>query len=127
MFTTVMKWIKPRHDQPPQPLQQKVEGVASHPSDLPEIEGVDIKDGLKRVGGNSRLYRDLLMKFAAKYTDSALQISDALHADDRKTAERIAHTVKGVAGNIGIKPVQSSRRKAGEGNSRERFRSSSNT
>ncbi len=93
---------------PPEPSQQKVESIASHhPSELPEIEGVDIKDGLKRVGGNSRLYRDLLMKFAAKYTDSALQISDALHADDRKTAERIAHTVKGVAGNISIKPVQS--------------------
>jgi HPt (histidine-containing phosphotransfer) domain-containing protein len=108
MFTTVMKWIKPRHDQPPRASQQKVESIASpHPSELPEIEGVDIKDGLKRVGGNSRLYRDLLMKFAAKYTDSALQISDALHADDRKTAERIAHTVKGVAGNISIKPVQS--------------------
>jgi two-component system sensor histidine kinase/response regulator len=58
------------------------------------------------VGGNSRLYRDLLIKFAAKHSDAGLQISDALHIGDRSTAERIAHTVKGVAGNIGIKPVQ---------------------
>jgi HPt (histidine-containing phosphotransfer) domain-containing protein len=65
-----------------------------------------MKDGLKRVGGNSRLYRELLMKFAAKHSDAGLQISDALHIGDRNTAERIAHTVKGVAGNIGIKPVQ---------------------
>jgi CheY-like chemotaxis protein len=107
MFATVMKWIKPRHVQTSEPPSQKVEDAS--PQNLPcmpEIDGVDIKDGLKRVGGNSRLYRDLLMKFAAKYCDAGLQISDALHISDRGTAERIAHTIKGVAGNIGIKPVQ---------------------
>jgi HPt (histidine-containing phosphotransfer) domain-containing protein len=46
------------------------------------------------------------MKFAAKHSDAGLQISDALHTGDSNTAERIAHTVKGVAGNIGIKTVQ---------------------
>jgi signal transduction histidine kinase/CheY-like chemotaxis protein len=107
MFATIMKWIKPRQVQITEPPPQTVESSSNQNlPDLPDIEGVDIKDGLKRVGGNIRLYRDLLMKFAAKHTDSALEISDALHIDDRDTAQRIAHTVKGVAGNIGIKPVQ---------------------
>jgi signal transduction histidine kinase/CheY-like chemotaxis protein len=107
MFATIMKWIKPRHVQISEPPSQNLESASPQtPPDLPDIEGVDIKDGLKRVGGNSRLYRDLLMKFAAKHSDASLQISDALHTEDRNTAERIAHTVKGVAGNIGIKPVQ---------------------
>ena len=107
MFTTVMKWIKPRHAKVSEPSPQTIEPAPPQtPPELPEIEGVDIMDGLKRLGGNSRLYRDLLMKFAAKYSDAGLQISDALHTEDRDTAERIAHTVKGVAGNIGIKPVQ---------------------
>jgi HPt (histidine-containing phosphotransfer) domain-containing protein len=107
MFATVMKWIKPRHARFSEPPAQKVEAASpQNISDIPEIDGVDIKDGLKRVGGNSRLYRDLLMKFAAKYSDAGLQITDALHIGDRNTAERISHTVKGVAGNIGIKPVQ---------------------
>ncbi len=107
MFATVMKWIKPRPARPSEPPAQKVESASpQNLSDLPEIDGVDIKDGLKRVGGNSRLYRDLLMKFAAKHSDAGLQIADALHVGDRNTAERIAHTVKGVAGNISIKPVQ---------------------
>jgi len=108
MFATVMKWIKPRHVQASaEPPSQKVEDAS--PQNLlclPEIDGVDIKDGLKRVGGNIRLYRDLLMKFAAKYCDAGLQISDALHIGDRGAAERIAHTIKGVAGNMGIKPLQ---------------------
>ncbi|MGC1294579.1 MAG: Hpt domain-containing protein, partial [Alloacidobacterium sp.] len=39
--------------------------------------------------------------------DAAAQISTALESGDLKLAERIAHTVKGVAGNIGITEVQS--------------------
>ena len=107
VFATVMKWIKPHRARTSEPPVQKVETASSQNLlDLPEINGVDIKDGLKRVGGNRRLYRDLLIKFAAKHSDAGLQISDALHIGDRSTAERIAHTVKGVAGNISIKPVQ---------------------
>jgi signal transduction histidine kinase/CheY-like chemotaxis protein len=107
MFATVMKWIKPRRVRPSEPPTQQAEAASPQNFfELPEIDGIDLKDGLKRVGGNSRLYRDLLMKFAAKHSDAGLQISDALHIGDRNTAERIAHTVKGVAGNIGIKPVQ---------------------
>ncbi len=75
-------------------------------SDIAEIEGIDLKDGLKRVAGNARLYRDMLLKFAAKYGEAGVQVSAALQSEDRQLAERIAHTVKGVAGNLGIKRVQ---------------------
>jgi signal transduction histidine kinase/CheY-like chemotaxis protein len=107
LLATVMKWIKPRRAWTSEPPAQKVEAASpQNLLELPEIDGVDIKDGLKRVGGNRRLYRDLLIKFAAKHSDAGLQISDALHIGDHSTAERIAHTVKGVAANLGIKPVQ---------------------
>jgi signal transduction histidine kinase/DNA-binding response OmpR family regulator/HPt (histidine-containing phosphotransfer) domain-containing protein len=107
MFATVMKWIKPRPVSTSRPPARQLKAASPQTlSDLPEIDGVDIKDGLKRVGGNSRLYRDLLLKFAVKNSEAGLQIANALHIGDRNTAERLAHTVKGVAGNIGIKPVQ---------------------
>src|SRR5208283_2735173 len=54
---------------------------------------------------NKRLYLDLLAKFATTQGDSAAQISAALESGDRKLAERLAHTVKGVAGNIGITSI----------------------
>ena len=66
---------------------------------MPDIAGVDLADGLNRVAGNRRLYRDLLGQFAKKQGDAAAQISAALENRDAKLAERIAHTVKGVAGN----------------------------
>lgn len=52
-----------------------------------------------------RLYRDLLVQFAAKQGDSDSQILAAIKSGDRKLAERIVHTVKGVAGNIGLGQV----------------------
>jgi CheY-like chemotaxis protein len=107
MFTTVMKWTKPRRAESSKPPPQKVEPASSQDlSGLPEIEGIDVKDGLKRVGGNVQLYRGLLTKFAARNNDTGLQVTAALHSGDREVAQRIAHTVKGVAGNIGIKRVQ---------------------
>ncbi len=75
-------------------------------SELPQIEGIDIAGGLKRVAGNKRLYRSLLEQFAGKQAGVAAQIAEALGNGDRALAERLAHTVKGVAGNIGIGPVQ---------------------
>jgi HPt (histidine-containing phosphotransfer) domain-containing protein len=72
---------------------------------LSEIDGVDLASGLKRVAGNKRLYRELLMQFAAKQVDASSQISAAIESGDRKLAERIAHTLKGVAGNIGLAQV----------------------
>ena len=49
----------------------------------------------------------MLGQFAAKQGDAAAQISTAIERGDLKLAERIAHTVKGVAGNLGITEVQS--------------------
>jgi signal transduction histidine kinase/CheY-like chemotaxis protein len=111
LFSTLMRWAKPRPKQavesqaPPVPIKAADEVI------LPEIQGVNLTDGLKRVAGNRRLYRDLLGQFAAKQGDAAAQISIALESGDIKLAERIAHTVKGVAGNIGITEVQSAAQK----------------
>jgi CheY-like chemotaxis protein len=106
LFATLIRWAKPRpksaseSEAPPHAAKAVVEGI------LPEIAGVNLADGLNRVAGNRRLYRDLLRQFAQKQADAAVQISAALESKDFKLAERIAHTVKGVAGNIGIAEVQ---------------------
>jgi two-component system sensor histidine kinase/response regulator len=57
------------------------------------------------VVGNKRLYRDLLLQFASKQADAPAQVSTAIEGGDRKLAERIAHTIKGVAGNLGLPQV----------------------
>jgi HPt (histidine-containing phosphotransfer) domain-containing protein len=74
---------------------------------IPAIAGIDTASGLRRVAGNKRLYRSLLSQFVEKQGDSSVQIADALGNGDRNLAERIAHTVKGVAGTLGMTDVQS--------------------
>jgi len=72
-------------------------------SELTAIAGVDIADGLHRVGGNLRLYRAMLRQYAEDQADTAAALRAALTAADMKTAERLAHTLKGVSATLGIK------------------------
>ena len=75
-------------------------------TELPDIDGLDTADGLKRVGNNIRLYRKLLAKFRDSNTKSAEQIRRALTDGDMELAQRLAHTVKGVSGNLGALEMQ---------------------
>jgi CheY-like chemotaxis protein len=108
VFSALKRWTKPRETRAvaatpaaggPPPAQEEVA--------LPDIEGIDGVGGLKRVAGNRRLYRSLMEQFVTKHRDAGAQIANALKSGDRELAGRIAHTVKGVAGNLGIGPVQS--------------------
>jgi two-component system, sensor histidine kinase and response regulator len=103
LFKTLARWAKPRHvtTEQPEKKTKEIDGLV-----IPDIAGVNSADGLKRVAGNKRLYLNLLAQFAEKQGDASIQIRDALQNGDRKLAERIAHTVKGVAGNIGITEIQ---------------------
>ena len=104
LFAALARWVKLPETAPP--AAEKPAAAAGEVA-LPEIEGIDITGGLKRVAGNKRLYRSLLQQFMAKQADVGAQITEALRNGDRVLAERLAHTVKGVAGNIGIGRVQS--------------------
>jgi PAS domain S-box-containing protein len=75
---------------------------------LPEMEGVDVASGLQRIAGNKRLYRDLLTQFVAKWESAGEKICHSLATGDRGQAERLAHSLKGVAGNLGIDRISSS-------------------
>jgi PAS domain S-box-containing protein len=104
LFETVGKFYKPKDATT---FVKKSEVRAGQSSDaLPDIEGLDAKDGLSRVAGNQKLYLKLLRQFAEQQGPVVTQISDALSKGDVTLAERLAHTLKGVAGNIGAKPVQ---------------------
>jgi HPt (histidine-containing phosphotransfer) domain-containing protein len=72
-------------------------------SELTPIAGVDIADGLHRVGGNERLYRAMVRQYAEDQADTPAALRAALAAGDTKTAERLAHTLKGLSATLGMK------------------------
>ena len=78
------------------PEKQRDAGVS-----IPALPGIDTHAGLSRTGGKPEFYLDLLPRFAGRHRDCVGEITDAMTAGDFGTAQRIAHTVKGIAGTIG--------------------------
>lgn len=72
---------------------------------LPEIEGVNIEDGLLVCNNNKALYRRILTSYLDNESFMA-EFQAALEKKDMKTAERLAHTLKGVSATIGATKVQ---------------------
>src|SRR5580765_7856604 len=100
LFEAVARFYTPAQDAP---APDRPSGPAPQ-DDLPSIAGLDTNDGLSRVGGNRKLYVKILRQFAEPRS-AALEVADALAQGDHALAERVAHTLKGVAGNIGATSV----------------------
>ncbi|MBK5198142.1 MAG: response regulator [Methyloceanibacter sp.] len=74
----------------------------SHASDTPlDIQGIDVRSGLKRTGGNRQRYEALLRKFAEQQAAIVDSMKAALAIGDAAAAERAAHSLKGAAGTLG--------------------------
>jgi len=86
----------------PKALRECIARWAGHQSSTAlEIVGVDTVLGLRLCGGNRRLYVSLLQKFAAQISQVPQQVRDFLAGGDAVSAARAAHTLKGVAANLG--------------------------
>jgi len=71
-----------------------------------QIPGLHALQGLSRVMGRTDLYIPLLRKFSEKYREEILNdIEAAIAGNDFPHAERLAHTLKGVSGNIGANEI----------------------
>ena len=121
LFATLQKWIKPAGGRTPVPKSipalgkppledlspeddQKVLDEDELPDSLP---GFDLAAGLKRLQGNKRLYRKLLLDFGRNYRGVAEDIREALDAKDFKQAHSLVHNIKGLAGNLEAQDLQS--------------------
>ncbi|MGV8118767.1 MAG: response regulator [Candidatus Xenobiia bacterium LiM19] len=103
LFSALLRWIKPGDRKAPEGVGERRGKLRNEEPGLtvPELEGIDSKAGLARVGGNVRLYRDLLKKFVRDTGMGHQEIVGALDKNDQELARRLAHTIKGTSGNIG--------------------------
>jgi len=104
LFGVLLKWIKHAQRELPATLDQQA-STEDQP-DLPPLPGIDTEDGVSRLGGNVKSYIKLLRKFAENQADATDRISSAIEDGDREQAVRLAHTLKGVSGNIGAGKLQ---------------------
>jgi two-component system, sensor histidine kinase and response regulator len=111
MFTIMAKWIVPS-----EPLVESIVPgddiqVPLEDQYLPELPGVDTEKGLATTQQNYKLYRKLLMKFRSNQLNFEENFRKAQTDNDSEAATRCAHTLKGVAGNIGATGIQDSAQK----------------
>jgi len=102
LFSTLAKWIEWRDvngDKHFDISTQEVsfEKIQNFNISLP---GINVQEGLLRLGGDLKLYRSILKDFRQDYSDAYQSLKAALEKGDLETAWCFAHMYKGVTGNI---------------------------
>ncbi|MBF0568564.1 MAG: response regulator [Nitrospirae bacterium] len=111
LFGRLIKWIPPIAAAVA-PVQRAA--VTKKPPEVDDaliaalrgIAGLDVASALKRVLGKPASYISLLKKFIAGQQSAPDEVRKAISEGRINDAERIAHTAKGTAGNIGATYVQ---------------------
>ncbi|MDD4962309.1 MAG: response regulator [Gallionella sp.] len=100
LVATLVKWVHPTkifiRPKAAQPLASQA---------IPDIPGVNAAESIRRIGGKVSFYYTLLDKFRMKERDVIVRIRQSLFEGDSKTAERLAHTLRGNAGTLGMETL----------------------
>jgi PAS domain S-box-containing protein len=109
LLSVLTRWVKPklpRRENESETTCGKTRDNALEPA-LPDIlPGIDISSALKRLGGNTKLLVRLLKMFSHDYAGTTEEIKAALNSNNMEKALRLAHTVKGVAGNLSAEELR---------------------
>jgi two-component system sensor histidine kinase/response regulator len=119
LFGALVTWISAKAREP-KPMAVKKPSDQDQPVtdiDVPDFEFINSTDGLRRVGGNKTLYLNLLRKFKTKGTEHYDEILKELEGliipgenkypkEKFQVTIRLSHTLKGVAGNLGMEKIQ---------------------
>lgn len=107
LLATLKRWVKPaQHDDAKPSSAPDTDSDEAIINELLNIPGLDVTTGLRLARGRHTLYLRLLRKYVADQHDFIAQLDAALAGGDRTTAVRLAHTLKGVSGQIGGQTVR---------------------
>ena len=106
LWRMLLKWIQLTSAPPPEKIRIELVAKPVADGDLPDnISGLDVRAGLGHMMGKKPLYLAMLRKYVKGQKDCVRQLQGALHDQDRATAQRIAHTLKGVSATVGATVV----------------------
>lgn len=120
LYTMLIKWL------PRTGLNTQANELSSEPTAIPamstatplsqsnlilaiaQIPNVDSNIGLQAVRGKESSYLRLLRSFSSHHSDDPKHIQDAISNNQHAEATRLAHTLKGAAGTLGLTGIQNS-------------------
>ncbi|WP_298996592.1 response regulator [uncultured Desulfovibrio sp.] len=100
LLATLVRWIKQGKHKTFLQSELPCESMDA-PQPVMALPGLSVTQGVLRMGGNRELYRNLLAKFAVDYADTATLVRAERDRGSMAAVASIAHSLKGVAGNIG--------------------------
>ena len=103
MLATLAKWITPA--KPAVPVVSNLKSAQGSET-LPDLPGVRVDEGVRRMGGDVAAYCSILEKFRSARQNTPAEIRFAIAAKDWERAERMAHTLNGLLGTLGAKELQ---------------------
>jgi len=124
LFTTLARWVTPRTPVAaqgtatvpvPEHAAEPAVSTTSRQADPLSVEGLNLAQALQRLGGNTQLLRKLMGQFAQQQESTATRMAQALRAQDFPAVAAEAHTLKGLAGNIGAGALQEAARQLEDG------------
>jgi two-component system sensor histidine kinase/response regulator len=99
LFTTLASFA------PKMGMAMKVDSNRTNDKTQPELpshlRGIDVASALNRLGGNKALLIRLLKQFAKDFNGADARIYSLVLTGKREEAERLAHSIVGIAGNLG--------------------------
>jgi two-component system sensor histidine kinase/response regulator len=102
LYNTLARWLGPNEAGAAQ-IVIKPPNNALPPLELP---GIDVARGLSHVVGNGPFYLQLVERFARSQREAVADIRQSCTHGRQSEAVRRAHTLRGVAANIGAVQVQ---------------------
>jgi len=86
--------------------KQKTIQIANGSIQLPDFPGIDMAIGMETTQNNPDFFRRLLTKYRDSQHDFKQKFRTAREEKDLENATRLAHSLKGVSGNLGVVGVQ---------------------
>jgi signal transduction histidine kinase/HPt (histidine-containing phosphotransfer) domain-containing protein len=101
LYETLSRWLPPITAPEPLPCQNQTR--ATLPADWPDLAGIDCAAGLELHMHRPELYLKSLHAFRRDFSDIMARIRTALGENKRSEAHRLAHSLRSVAGSLGIR------------------------
>ena len=111
LWAKLLRWVPPRAAATAAPVPASSPADDETALDFAPIAGLDMEVGMRQSMSRKPLYLSLLARFVTGQRDFVSSITAALAAPDWSTAERVAHTLKGVSAQIGAAQIRDLARK----------------
>jgi PAS domain S-box-containing protein len=121
LYATLLKWLPAVEPEigagstPPAAIAAPAAAAATPPADseaeaelrarLAAIPDLDLDAGMRQVRGKLTSYRRILTLFADGHGEDVPRLTALIGQNELDAAEKLAHALKGAAGNVGALPI----------------------